>query len=121
MNRVTRYEAFKQVGSCPSCGRPVLPDLPSVCLFDIDVLNGERNDSKRLEALRARGLIKVRPTALGRQVLQRHKDDEQWLRQHRAVEGHPQSASWGIDNGGITGPIHCMAGCSSTAAIGGRL
>ena len=114
VNNWTSRDAFARGEPCPSCGRPVLPDLPSVCLFDVDVLNGNRDDPRRVEALRARGLIKVsRPTVLGRRTLKRHEDDEEWLEQHRAAPGHPPSASWGFsDDSGNTGPVHCMGCCS---------
>ena len=57
-------EAFENGEPCPSCDRPVLPDLPSVCLFDVDVLRGHRDDPERLRVLQKRGLIKTRPTQL---------------------------------------------------------
>lgn len=106
-------EAFERGEPCPSCGRPVLSDLPTVYQFDIDVLRGRRDDPHRLQDLRQRGLIKVtRPTDLGRRTLKRHNDDEQWLAKHRATPEHLSSASWTIGDGsGNIGPVHCMECC----------
>lgn len=107
----TSPAAFEGGEPCPSCDRPVLPDLPSVCLFDIDVLRGHRDDPQRLDVLRKRGLIKARPTNLGRRTLRRHKEDAEWLGQHRAFPDHPSSASWTVGDSQITGQVHCMECC----------
>src|SRR5664280_329463 len=105
-------EAFERGEPCPSCSRPVLPDLPSLCLFDVEVLRGHRDDPQRLRALQERGLIKVRPTSFGRMALKRQTENDAWLGQHRSLPEHPPSASWGVsDDRGNTGPLHCIECC----------